>query len=237
MDSVQPIPLLPIKPKHIYYFHIDIVHGCQLRCVGCPNSTLLPKISRISVEDFRACLGNVDVERVHTLRLFNFGEPLLHKHLAEIVAVIPQQSFKTSIVEISTNAQRVDWQDFENTLKQEVVNRLVVSCDGDGTPSEYERLRPPSKWSHLIEFLERARVLRDRWSGSTTDHQDHRAIARRCRSVEIYFGTARMDTGVSRLDGFSGIGAKHDRTRNRSSIRRLRFSWRARRIFHASLAR
>jgi radical SAM protein with 4Fe4S-binding SPASM domain len=164
MDSVQPVPLPSVKPRHIYYFHIDIVHGCQLRCVGCPNSTLLPKIKRISIDDFRTCLGNVDVEHVHTLRLFNFGEPLLHKNLAEIIAVIPQQSFKTSIVEISTNAQRVNWQDFENALKQEVVNRLVVSCDGDGTPAEYERLRPPSQWSQFIEFLERARRVRDRWS-------------------------------------------------------------------------
>ena len=29
--------------------------------------TLLPKIKRISVEDFRTCLGNIDVERVNTL--------------------------------------------------------------------------------------------------------------------------------------------------------------------------
>lgn len=151
-------------PRSIYCLHFDIVHGCQLRCVGCPNSTLKPKIRRISVDDFRTCLGNIDVERIHTMRLFNFGEPLLHKQLAEIVAVIPQQKWKASIVEISTNAQHVEWDDFEQALKQEVVNRLVVSCDGNGTPEEYERLRPPSKWEHLIEFLDRVRVLRDRWS-------------------------------------------------------------------------
>jgi|SRR5581483_1468856 len=163
MDSIAPAPVA-VKPRQIYSLHFDIVHGCQLRCVGCPNSTLLPKIRRISIEDFRTCLGNIDVERIHTLRLFNYGEPLLHKNLAGIVAVIPEQSWKASIVEISTNAQRVDWTDFENAIKQEVVNRLVVSCDGNGTPEEYERLRPPSKWSQLLEFLDRARAIRDRWS-------------------------------------------------------------------------
>jgi radical SAM protein with 4Fe4S-binding SPASM domain len=155
------------QPKHIFTAHIDIVHGCQLQCVGCPNSVLLPKVKRISVEDFSTILGNIDVERIHTLRLYNFGEPLLHKNLAEIVAQIPKQTWKPSVVEISTNAQRVDWQDFEAMLKLEVVNKLVVSCDGDGSPSEYERLRPPSKWEKFIEFLERARELRDRWSPST----------------------------------------------------------------------
>lgn len=122
------------------------------------------KLRRISVADFAHCLGNIDVERIHSLRLFNFGEPLLHKELASIVEQIPKQQWKASVVEISTNAQLVDWADFEEMLKQEVVTKLFVSCDGDGTPEEYERLRPPSKWSKLIEFLERAAELRDRWA-------------------------------------------------------------------------
>lgn len=156
-----------MRAKSIYNFHFDIVKGCQLRCLGCPNSTLQPKIERISPQDFERCLRNVDVDWIHTLRLFSFGEPLLHKELAEVVACIPRQRWKASIVEISTNAQKVYWDDFEEMLKLEVVNRLVVSCDGDGTPEEYERLRPPSKWGNLVEFLERARRLRDRWSPAT----------------------------------------------------------------------
>jgi radical SAM protein with 4Fe4S-binding SPASM domain len=148
----------------IYNVHFDIVHGCQLRCLGCPNSTLQPKVQRIAVEDFDRALRNIDVERIHTLQLFNFGEPLLHKELARIVECIPRQKWKVSIVEISTNAQFVDWDEFEKVVRLEVVNRLVVSCDGDGTPEEYERLRPPSRWEKLLEFLDRARQLRDRWA-------------------------------------------------------------------------
>ena len=155
-----------MPPKSIFNLHFDIVHGCQLRCVGCPNSTLLPKVKRIEVEDFNRCLGNIDVDKVHTLRLFNFGEPLLHKNLTGIMACIPRQRWRASVVEISTNAQHVDWDDFEGMLEQEVLTRLVVSCDGDGSPEAYERLRPPSKWDRLIEFLERARALRDRHSPS-----------------------------------------------------------------------
>ena len=148
----------------IYNAHIDVVHGCQLRCVGCPNSTLLPKVHRMPLENFRRILGNLDVVKIHTLRLFNYGEPLLHKELSKLVAIIPEQKFKTSIVEISTNAQQVYWDDFEVLVRLEVVNNLVVSCDGDGTPEDYEAKRPPSKWEKLIEFLERARVLRDRYA-------------------------------------------------------------------------
>jgi MoaA/NifB/PqqE/SkfB family radical SAM enzyme len=152
------------SPKHIFSVHFDIVHGCQLRCIGCPNSTLEPRIQLISVKDFGRCLGNIDVERIHTFRLFNFGEPLLHRQLAAIVAEIAKQRWKASVVEISTNGQWVDWDEFEAMVKLEVINRLVVSCDGDGTPESYERLRPPSKWERLVEFLGRARDLRDRWA-------------------------------------------------------------------------
>ncbi len=148
----------------IYTVQFDIVHGCQLKCVGCPNSTLISDVERISVANFDIALRNIDVERIHTLRLFNFGEPLLHQQLAEIVECIPRQSWKVSVVELSTNAQKVNWEDFEEMVKSEVVTRLVVSCDGDGTAEDYERLRPPSRWERLVEFLERARQLRDRWA-------------------------------------------------------------------------
>ncbi|OGP88507.1 MAG: hypothetical protein A2156_03535 [Deltaproteobacteria bacterium RBG_16_48_10] len=151
-------------PKHLFSVHFDIVHGCQLRCIGCPNSTLEPKIHWVSVKDFSRCLANIDVKRIHTFRLFNYGEPLLHRQLAAIVAEIPKQRWRASVVEISTNGQWVDWGEFEAMVKLEVVNNLVVSCDGDGTPGSYERLRPPSKWKKLIEFLEHARYLRDRWA-------------------------------------------------------------------------
>ena len=72
------------------------------------------------------------------LRLFNFGEPLLHHDLAGILACIPKQRWKTRFVEISTNAQFVDWPSFEEALRQRVLTQIAVSCDGDGTPAEYE---------------------------------------------------------------------------------------------------
>ena len=151
-----------LRARSLFVAHIDVVHGCQLRCVGCPNSVLQPKVVPVEPAFFARMLANIDVERIHTLRLFNFGEPLLHKRLSELVAMIPKQAWTVQEVEISTNAQKVHWDDFERVLAANVVTRLVVSADGDGTPEDYERLRPPSKWSRLIEFLERTKALRDR---------------------------------------------------------------------------
>jgi len=63
------------KPNSIFIAHVDIVHGCQLQCRGCPNSTIMDKVKRMPVSDFSTILGNVDVEHIHTLRLYNFGAP------------------------------------------------------------------------------------------------------------------------------------------------------------------
>ncbi len=148
--------------------HFEIVRGCQLRCVGCPNSTLQPKVRRIEPADFDACLGNIDVRHIEYLRLFNFGEPLLHRELSALLECIPRQSWSVGRLEVSTNAQFVDWPDLEEAIKLRVLDNLSVSCDGDGTPEDYERLRPPSKWEKMIEFLERAKELRDRHDPSLT---------------------------------------------------------------------
>jgi len=152
----------PHKFKTLLQCHFDVVNGCQLACVGCPNSTLHPKVKRISEDDFATCLDNIDVTSISILRLFNFGEPLLHDRLPALIKLLPQQRWQVGEIEISTNAQFVDWDMVEDIIRLRILTRLVVSCDGDGTPAEYERLRPPSRWSRLETFLHRASVLRDR---------------------------------------------------------------------------
>ena len=165
---MDQIPIhTPRRYDSIFNVHFDIVHGCQLRCIGCPNSTLKPRIRRIAVEDFARCLRNIDVSHIHTFRLFNYGEPLLHKQLAECVEQIPQQSWKASIVEISTNGQKVYWDNFEEMLKLQVVNRLIISCDGDGTPV----IRMGSRTRFLAQYFRYVRRGAVRVEASSQDSQ------------------------------------------------------------------
>jgi radical SAM protein with 4Fe4S-binding SPASM domain len=148
---------------------IDIVHGCQLRCVGCPNSTLHPKISFMSPADFDAILDNIDVATIKNLVLFNFGEPLLHTALPDILGRIKKRTSPAiKTVGISTNGQHHDFPMIAEMLKVGVLNIFAVSCDGDGTREEYERLRPPGKYEKLIEFLKKAKEFRDKYSPETS---------------------------------------------------------------------
>ncbi len=156
LSSLAPF----IQLKKIDTFHFDIVQGCQLRCIGCPNSTVRPVIEHISPDDFHRCLANVDVSHVETLRLFNFGEAFLHPKIIELLAVLGKQKWQADRVEISTNAMIYDEKLIREILRAKLVTHLIVSCDGDGTPEEFERLRPPASWGKLLEFLKGVSMIK-----------------------------------------------------------------------------
>ena len=148
---------------HLDPVQFDIVGGCQLRCVGCPSATLARPVTMMEPSFFRTCLFNIDVEGIGTFRCFNYGEPLLHRRLPEIFSILGEyraQRTPIQIVEMSTNAQYVNWDHLRTILRMGVLDRLVVSCDGDGTPASFERLRPPARWHKLIDFLERVSALK-----------------------------------------------------------------------------
>lgn len=163
--------------KRLDACHFDIVRGCQLRCVGCPNSTLLPKVERIPVDLFHRCLRNIDVDEIGVLRLFNYGEPLLHDDLPGILRAIADQRWSVGLVELSTNAQHADWEQLERALDLGVLGRIVVSCDGDASAESYEMLRPPGKWAKLLEFLKGMAELRAR-SGASVQLMTRTTISR-----------------------------------------------------------
>ena len=148
-------------------YYIEIVHGCNLRCIGCPISKLHDKINYITIPDLKAIIKNTDVRYVELLRLFNFGEPMLHPDLPDIVATIKKTHFKKKIVEISTNGQVHRFDVLKEVLKQRVVNQIAISCDGDCTKEEYERMRPPGKWEKLLEFSSELKRLRNKYSPKT----------------------------------------------------------------------
>jgi radical SAM protein with 4Fe4S-binding SPASM domain len=144
----------------IHALHFEIVQSCQLRCIGCPVTTLQPKIQEISPDLFARCLANIDVPAVRDFNLFNYGEPLLHHDLPGIIAAVARSPLEIGSLEISTNAQFARWDQIERVVSMRVLDRFIVSCDGDGSPESYERLRPPGKWSVLMDFLRRLAELR-----------------------------------------------------------------------------
>lgn len=156
--------------KRIGRLGFDVVDGCQLKCIGCPNSILTRKISFISLENFRKCCENFDVDYISHIRLFNYGEPLLHPQLVDLTVEISKQKWyrRNTLIEISTNAQYKDFTKITELLKTGLVGLVAVSCDGaDGSPASYESMRPPAKWETLINFLTNVKEIRDNYAPKT----------------------------------------------------------------------
>jgi len=118
----------------------------------------------MKVDDFSTILNNIDIVSLKRLNLFNFGEPLLHPNLPDMLQKIPGQKYPIRTVSLLTNAQHHNFPVLEEMFRTRVINEIGVSCDGDGTKEDYERLRPPAKYEKLIEFLVKAKELRDRYS-------------------------------------------------------------------------
>ena len=146
---------------------IDVVGGCNLKCVGCPNSTLDRKIRFTTPENFNLQLSNINVERIEFLKLYNFGETLLHPNLDEILAQIPKQKWNAKHIEMSTNGQVVDIKKLSAIFSSKIITRFGISCDGDCTPEEYMKLRKGARWEKLIEFMILAQEMRRKYNSKT----------------------------------------------------------------------
>lgn len=107
----------------------------------------------MSLQTLRSCLANIDV-KVRLLRLFNFGEALLHPRFVETVELVYKWGGYEKL-EVSTNGQC----DPEKLIGISKIDRIVVSCDGEGTKEDYERIRTGASWERLINFLRRVKDI------------------------------------------------------------------------------
>ena len=116
------------------------------------------------MDDFCVCLSNVDAEHIDLLRLFNFGEPLLHSDVPGLLKQVKKQKWNPRRVEISTSGQYFDNKQMLEILRTKALTILAVSCDGNASPEEYEKLRPPARWEKLIEFVRKVGEMKKRYS-------------------------------------------------------------------------
>jgi len=133
---------------------IDIVDGCHLKCIGCPNSTRNKPVEFMTPETLERCLSNINL-KVNILRLYNFGEPLLHPQLSTMIDIVNRWG-GAKITELSTSGQ-CDEKAIQH-LSVSRIDTLIVSCDGEASADDYERIRVGADWSRLLSFLEEGRA-------------------------------------------------------------------------------
>jgi MoaA/NifB/PqqE/SkfB family radical SAM enzyme len=94
-------------------------------------------------------MAKLEAHPVQEAKLMGMGEPFLHPQFSKITKKF-KETFPTAKLISATNAQYMLTQNMVDAMKY--IDVLYISIDG--AHANYERMRPPSKWSKLITFLE-----------------------------------------------------------------------------------
>jgi radical SAM protein with 4Fe4S-binding SPASM domain len=130
------------------HMQVELTNYCNLRCRVCPigNGALVRKPAWLDPALFERLIDEVGPYLL-TLALFNWGEPLLHPQLAEILRPTQNRGLTTLV---STNGQNLDEPEVQEALIDYPPTYLIVGIDGtmDETNSKYRvgaKLEPALK--------------------------------------------------------------------------------------------
>ncbi len=137
-------------------YQIDVSGACNLKCISCPRGNFRPQppAGQMSPETFDRVLAKIRREDpfVGAVALYNFGEPLLNRHLPEIIGLARRQRIQTTI---SSNLS------FELDFTEVIKARPTwfrVSASGFG--SGYEITHTGGRWDLFQHNLAKLRDLR-----------------------------------------------------------------------------
>jgi MoaA/NifB/PqqE/SkfB family radical SAM enzyme len=144
-----------LKRKHLfsypYYILIDPTNICTLRCPLCPtwqDSKERPK-GKMEIQKYYKLLDEVG-PYLFALALHNWGEPLLHPELPEMIRYAKRYNI---IVGLSTNLNHLSDETAKKIAGSEI-DIVVVSIDGVSQES-YSRYRRGGNFEKVISNIEK----------------------------------------------------------------------------------
>ena len=139
---------------------VEVCSACDMRCPMCP-AVLHPsgrKVGLMDVELYRALIDEVG-DYVGIVTPWNFGEPLLHPRLAEMIEMAKRRGI---LVSLNTNALSLD-REKADALIASGLDCITFSFDG-ATRETYEHLRGGGNLERVSEnvrrFMARRRTMR-----------------------------------------------------------------------------
>jgi radical SAM protein with 4Fe4S-binding SPASM domain len=131
--------------------HIDPVNYCNLHCPLCPTGrgVLGRERGRMSLDLFRDLVDEI-ADRIYFLNLYNWGEPLLHPQIFDMVAYATGKGLS---VRISSNLNRVT-PGQARLMVESGLEELLVDFDG-ATQETYEKYRVGGSLAAVVENIRR----------------------------------------------------------------------------------
>lgn len=147
-----------------FFFYIDVVGGCNLKCPSCPcgNSRNIPRIKGLMEPDLlnRIMEKAVSECKVASVGLFNWTEPLLHPSLPDLIRVVKSYGIPCSI---STNLSIK--KNFDDLLKSNP-DAIYISTSGF-TQTVYGRTHKGGDIELVKNNMKRLAELKKKYSSTT----------------------------------------------------------------------
>ncbi len=145
LDSVchmRRYEFAPVMPVELF---LEVTNFCNLKCSICPHHRGLdrPK-GYMSLELFEHVLGQIE-GKIPKVNLFLAGEPLLHKHIFEMIHMAAGRGFYTRI---HTNGQLLD-EARARALLASGLDEISFSFDGSSR-NKYLRIRGQDALERLV---------------------------------------------------------------------------------------
>lgn len=153
-------PFLPrweISLPHI--LHVGVTTACNLRCPGCPTGTkaLGRKTEHLDIDLYKRTIDDLKNSVMFAL-FWDWGEPLLHPQLAEMIEYARARKIRTVIStngNLSKNQQQID------QLVKSQPDVLIFCIDG-ATQESYESYRVGGKLSLVLQMINRVNQAKKR---------------------------------------------------------------------------
>ena len=140
-----------------YKIQVEPFFGCNLACPGCPAHD--PDASRkpgpVDIDVYNRFIDSLGPYALF-LRMWSWGEPLLHPQLPEMIERAKRHNL---IVITSTNANVQCDDDYLRRLLKSGLDTLIIAIDGVDQEI-YGKFRIKGKLQRLLDFTQRAVSLK-----------------------------------------------------------------------------
>ena len=151
--------------RNIRYALLETTSYCNLNCTFCNRDQVIKNPKHISVDKWIEIMEKLKNYSIEEAKFTGLGEPYLHPKFSEICKIFKEYFPKCFLI-TATNCQYKINDNFRESLKY--IDLLYFSIDG--YKESYEKFRPPSKWSKLINFLEEFRNINRHSCRVTTNY-------------------------------------------------------------------
>jgi MoaA/NifB/PqqE/SkfB family radical SAM enzyme len=158
-------PLTPLMRKHKIRclervpaeVNIETIPICNARCIMCPIDRLTRPKKAMDLDLFKKIIDECLAAGVKSIRLHNYGEPLLTPQFDQMLHYIRQRSARVN-VQFATNGSLLDDR-WARILIHEKVNQIMVTIDG-AQKETYESIRRGLKYEEVTGNISNLVALR-----------------------------------------------------------------------------